>query len=101
MCTETSFDGTGVEFESISETWFTARKEHRCDECSRCIQPGLRYRKNTGTTEGDFWSLKFCRRCANAMDWLLNRGHGWLQGSIVEDVKHCVAEELATSGSVK
>ena len=34
-------------------------------------------------------------RYAEAMDWLNGRGHGWEGGTILEDVRYCVEQEMA------
>lgn len=71
-----------------------ARKDHRCDECSRMITAGAPYRKIAGTHEGDFWAMKVCKRCMKAMEWLMGRGHGWKGGRVLDDVRECVEQEL-------
>jgi len=90
-------DGSGF----TAAEWRTARKSHKCGECGRGIPRGSRYRKMVGTYAGDFWSDKFCSRCAKCQDWLLARGHGWVGGSIVSDVRYCVQQELAEKGSIR
>lgn len=50
----------------------TARKAHRCAEArmgGRCrrtadIQPGQRYVRASGVTDGHGWARALCRRCA-------------------------------------
>lgn len=47
-----------------SERTVTARKEHRCDDCHRTINPGVTYLRIAGASYGDFWTWKDCRHCA-------------------------------------
>lgn len=84
-------DGYG---EVISDTKVVARKQHRCSECSRRIEPGQEVRRYVGKWEGDFFATKFCRRCSLMIDWLYARGHGWTGGRIVEEVRECAEEEV-------
>lgn len=70
-----------------------ARVAHRCDECRKVIAPGATYRKHVGKWEGDFFAMKFCRRCMLCIDWLDKRGHGWVGGRIHEDVRECALWE--------
>jgi len=44
-----------------------ARKEHKCDECQRCIPVGTRYVYRSGKTEEEFWQSRLCVQCDN--DW--------------------------------
>lgn len=71
-----------------------ARKQHKCDECSRVIRPGESYFRFAGTWEGDFWSTRFCATCVKLIDWLQKRGHSWVGDQIREDVRECAAWEI-------
>lgn len=41
-----------------------ARREHRCCECHRAIQPGETYCVSSGKWDGQFDSFKQCHECA-------------------------------------
>lgn len=45
-----------------------ARKEHRCDECGRTIEPGETYRYWTTLFEGDISTDKMCAHCQGTLD---------------------------------
>lgn len=45
-----------------------ARKEHRCMECGRVIEPGETYRYWTGVWEGDVVTNKMCAHCQAVID---------------------------------
>ena len=40
-----------------------ARKPHRCYECHRTIEPGMRYHRLSGKWNGDIESYSVCRWC--------------------------------------
>lgn len=44
-----------------------ARKEHKCIYCSKTIEKGETYSRETGTFEEDFYDYCLCLRCA----WLI------------------------------
>lgn len=67
----------------------TARKEHRCEECSRKILPGATYHHITGLFDGSWWSAKLCARCDRAWDRAYDRG------AIDEDYPQVTIGELA------
>lgn len=46
-----------------SEGTVTARKQHKCGDCGRTIEPGTQYVKTAGAVYGDFWTWKSCRHC--------------------------------------
>lgn len=108
MC-DLEVDGYGT---SLRDQDRTARKQHRCEECSRKIEPGQRYSIFAGTFERDFFSMKFCSRCTKARRWLGTRGHGWQAGEIRDWVRTCAetdgveivaqakAKRLAAAGGV-
>jgi hypothetical protein len=69
-----------------SSTTHVARKEHRCDECSRTISPGERYRATFYVFDGSADTHKLCRHCQIAADWLTHNCNGYLLGEIGEDI---------------
>lgn len=52
-----------------------ARKEHRCHECGKVIEPGTLYRTLKGKFEGDFFRVKQCPFCAFVADDLMSYGY--------------------------
>lgn len=46
-----------------------ARKAHKCEACGGIINPGERYRRQSGKWEGDFFSRAWCADCARIMDY--------------------------------
>jgi hypothetical protein len=52
------------------ERCHTARKEHRCYDCSGKILPGQWYMAVGGLCEGEWWNGKICRSCWSAMQWV-------------------------------
>lgn len=46
-----------------SATTVTARKEHKCGDCGRKIEPGTQYERTAGAAYGDFWTWKNCLHC--------------------------------------
>ncbi len=52
----------------------TARKEHRCSECGRVIEPGEKYRQARSLCDGYWYSAKTCRFCAAAWALVCPRG---------------------------
>jgi hypothetical protein len=62
-----------------------ARKEHKCDECSRPIAKGETYRQTKALYEGSWLALKQCAHCVVLADWLVAECGGYLTQGIVED----------------
>ncbi len=44
-----------------------ARKEHRCDECRRVIQPGEQYHRQRNIGEDGPYVWKCCRQCRSLL----------------------------------
>jgi hypothetical protein len=71
-----------------------ARKEHRCDECSRVIQSGERYRYATGKCDGSFCVMRQCLHCVEVGRWLMVACSGYLFNAVQEDLaEHVIGEE--------
>lgn len=88
---EMDWDGYGgVKLRSSTQK---AKKPHSCDECWRKINIGEVYSKYVGIYDGDFFMVKHCLRCTKARDWLLSKGHGWINGQILDHVKLCVESD--------
>ena len=50
--------------ETISTTWRTALKEHRCSYCHGIIRPGERYEYSVNKFDGDIYEWKSHEKCA-------------------------------------
>lgn len=48
----------------------TARKKHRCEACSRNIQPGERYEQATGKWGARVESFATCAECVNLREYV-------------------------------
>ena len=59
-----------------------ARKEHKCEECSRVIERGETYEHSVGLYEGEFQVNKTCPDCLSLRDTLFC---SWVYGSLWED----------------
>jgi hypothetical protein len=69
----------------------TARKEHRCDECDRTIEPGERYRHATGLHDARWDTHHQCAHCCEVTRWLDAVCEGWLHHAVEEDLFEHVA----------
>lgn len=71
-----------------------ARKEHRCGECRRTINPGERYEHVSGLYDGRWDTERTCEQCRTAARWLEVVCCGFLYGAIKEDLgEHVVGDE--------
>jgi hypothetical protein len=70
------------------ETTHTAAKRHDCDACPAPIEPGQRYTKWAGITDGDFSACKLHVEC-RAAEVALNRAHGtdWDEWITLDDME--------------
>ena len=84
MCMIEDSDGYCV---VLSNSVFTARKEHRCTECRRKIQVGERYRRETTVFDHSRSGWKTCVHCQRVRDWLTAECGGWVWGCIEEDIR--------------
>lgn len=86
-----------------------AKKEHRCGECERIIQPGERYEVATGKNDdGYLWRAKTCAQCCAARRWLEVVCNGFCHFGVYQDLREHFAEgynprwlAIATSGMRK
>lgn len=68
----------------------TARKEHKCGECSRTIKPGEHYEIATGKWDGIICSSKTCSDCLSVRSSFFCRGYNY--GGIWEDLAEHICE---------
>lgn len=64
-----------------------ARKEHRCEECGRAIQPGERYRRTAQKFDGYVSAWKTCAHCEAAASYLVEHCNGYVVGGVREDLE--------------
>lgn len=71
---------------------FTARKMHKCYECSGIILPGEQYEHVVGKWEGDVSVFKTCERCVDLRTWVKNNVPClcWAHGNSDEDLFNAV-----------
>ena len=78
-----------IEYGDGPEFWHeksqTARKEHRCDECSRQIRRGEVYWYAFGKCDGYTYEAKTCSHCRVACEWLNRNCHGFVYQAVIED----------------
>jgi hypothetical protein len=79
------------------ESYPTARKVHRCEECRRVIEPGERYRYVFSVYEGHGNSYYTCGHCCAGQDWLGRECGGYIFGEVAEELREHAEEypELA------
>ena len=80
------------------EVWQTslyrARKEHRCDTCSRIIRPGLRYMRVFAVFEGQASTDRSCLPCWRAGGIFADAHDGMrcTPSSLVDMIRECIDE---------
>lgn len=64
----------------------TARKERKCDECSRTIMKGEPY-LYASMLYDDYWSsFSVCQHCQTPAQWLTDNCGGYAHAGILEDI---------------
>src|SRR5690606_34021390 len=70
-----------------------ARRQHKCCECGRAIEPGEHYRVVSGiSSEHEPFRYKVCGHCAVAQDWLSDNCGGFVYTMLREDIEEHVDE---------
>jgi len=64
----------------------TARKNHKCSECSRVIAKGEQYLLERYAFDGEITTSKTCAHCQVVREWLQRECGGWLFGGVAEDI---------------
>jgi hypothetical protein len=78
-----------------------ARKEHRCGECGRAIQPGEIYLYAFLVIEGFGCSFKTCAHCRVAEEWLSANCGGWVYEEVLEEIEEHGVEYPALAERLK
>lgn len=86
-----------IENDFSSETILRARKQHRCSECARVIEPGQQYERAVGKSDGSVWTIKTCLTCSEIRKVFYCNGTGWYYGSLWEDMGDQAFDRLTTA----
>lgn len=95
MCMVDFSDGYWVAFTQAERT---ARRVHRCYECSREIELGERHEEYSGLHDDGartWYRYRTCAHCVAARGWLLRECGGWLFGGVLEDLEEHWADPWA------
>jgi len=79
--------------EFVERNEYTARKQHRCCECGRKIEPGTRYIRYSGKWDGEFMTYKRCESCDDLAESLEEVMCVWIGG-----LQECYADYLDSIG---
>lgn len=72
---------------AISQKLLTARKQHKCGECYRVIEPHEIYEEYVGFGDSMF-RRKTCQHCVLSRTWLeVNCGGRYIFGAVLEDLQ--------------
>lgn len=75
-----------------------ARKEHKCSECGRPIDPGHQYEHVFGVWDGRADTFKTCARCFAMREWVkahvpcLCWAHGNMREEVIETARNYAHE---------
>ncbi len=81
-------DGESVELYKSKEK--TARKQHKCHECSAVISPGDKYKFTSYKYDGEFWQERTCGDCLSAIAQFYSGGA--YSGILWEDISEHINE---------
>ena len=73
-----------------TETSPTARKQHKCCECHRVINPKEKYEKIAGMWDGRFDTYKTCSDCTEIRNAFFC--NGWIFEHVFEDLKYYIED---------
>lgn len=71
----------------LGEATHKARKQHRCAECRRSIEPGETYHVDRYIFEGKLTHHKTCAHCMVVRGWLQDECGGWVYTGVEEDIR--------------
>jgi hypothetical protein len=89
MCMIDDADGSVT---MLGEAFHVARKQHRCVECRRTIEPGERYLCERFVWESALHFHKTCAHCQVARQWLKGECGGYVYGSVEGDLREHVTD---------
>lgn len=71
-----------------------ARKQHRCEECRRVIEPGESYENVMGKWDGDINYFKTCSHCLDVRKFVQNSVpcFCWSHGNMLQDACDTIHE---------
>jgi len=71
-----------------------SRRQHKCCECRRIIEPGELYLRESGLWDGMFQTFKTCRDCQSVRNSFLFIGHqyGMMWEDLEEHIRECKGE---------
>lgn len=92
VCISSNFDGY-CDFQD--HKLVRARKQHRCCECNRTIQPGEQYHIESGKYDGEIFSYKTCLTCYDIRG-TFTCGGGHTFETLWEDMEETVFRKLTT-----
>lgn len=72
--------------EFYHETMRTARKQHKCLECYRSIEPGEQYERVRAKWDGNISEYKTCQQCLAVREWLNEVCSGFIFGCVRQDL---------------
>ncbi len=78
--------------EFSSRSYPKARKQHRCEECGKPINPGEQYECVAGKWDGYFSTFNTCPRCVDLRRWVTNSipCFCWAHGNMLDDAREAV-----------
>ena len=87
-CVYTGYESDQPDFFTTAKS--KARKVHKCHECSREIQPGETYCRDSGKWFGKMLSFKICTACSEVMNVFFC--DGYVYGQIHIDLYNHIQE---------
>lgn len=98
-CADVCLDHDYDEYnEFYSEQIVTARKAHRCCECAETIQPGAKYERASGKSDGRIWTVASCALCAEIRGAFVCGS--WQFGQLWESIEETLFPIWDTSGPI-
>jgi hypothetical protein len=88
------WDGEAADF--YVEQIVTARKPHKCYECSTVVVPGQKYERVTGKWDGELGRYTFCLFCSEVSK-VFSCGDGRMFGVLWEDMTEYAFPNLTTA----
>lgn len=80
------------------ESFPKARRQHKCSECFRTINPGEQYTRTSAKFDGVVKTYKMCQQCRQAAKWLEKHCGGWCHSAIQEELQEHYSEGYREDG---